>query len=102
MPIRSKRILNFLVIGLLLIVGTGAYLFFRFARPEGTGPAGPAVDRQSFSSPWTTRSFLIVGLGDSVTAGFGARKDYSYFDRLVKNPANKFPDMQGICLASIF
>lgn len=91
-----------LIIGLLLIAGTGAYLFFRFARPEGSGPAGPAVNRGSFSSTWTTRPILVVGLGDSVTAGFGAPKGYSYFDRLLKNPIDEFPDMEGVCLASVF
>jgi lysophospholipase L1-like esterase len=45
---------------------------------------------------------LFVGLGDSVTAGFGARKGYSYFDRLAKNPVDEFPEMNGICLASVF
>lgn len=102
MPTKSKRILTVLIVGLLLIAGTGAYLFFRFARPEGSGPEGPVVNRESFSSTWTTRPVMVVGLGDSVTAGFGARKGYSYFDRLVKNPADEFPDMRGICLASVF
>jgi lysophospholipase L1-like esterase len=45
---------------------------------------------------------LLAGLGDSVTAGFGARKGYSYFDRMVINPADEFPEMNGICLASVF
>ena len=60
------------------------------------------VDHNSFSYAWTTRPVLFVGLGDSVTAGFGARKGYSYFDRLVKNPADEFPDMNGICLSAVF
>ncbi|MDR3455815.1 MAG: SGNH/GDSL hydrolase family protein [Verrucomicrobiae bacterium] len=41
-------------------------------------------------------------MGDSVTAGFGARKGYSYFDRLVKNPADEFSGMDKICLAAVF
>jgi len=102
MPVRAKRVLNIAIIGLLFIAGAGGYLFFHLVKPEGTGPAGPAVDRQLFSAPWTSRSILVVGLGDSVTAGFGARKGYSYFDRLLKNPGDEFSDMQGICLASVF
>lgn len=102
MQVRFKRIVLVLLTGLVLIAGTGAFLFFRFARPVGSGAAGPAIVRESFSHPWTSRRVLLVGLGDSVTAGFGARKGYSYFDRLAKNPAGEFPEMTGICLASVF
>lgn len=89
------------VAGLVLIGGAAAYLFFSFARPAGNGPAGPIVDPHSFSAPWTQRHVLLVGLGDSVTAGFGARKGYSYFDRLAINPADEFSEMNGVCLASV-
>jgi len=99
---KSKRIFFVLLLGAVLIGGTGAGLFFRFARPIGSGPAGPAVDRAGFASPWTTRPVWFVGLGDSVTAGFGARKGLSYFDRLARNAGNEFPEMNGLCLASVF
>jgi lysophospholipase L1-like esterase len=36
-----------------------------------------------------------------VTAGFGARKGYGYFDRLSANPSDEFQDMQGINLRSV-
>jgi len=102
MQARFKRIVLVLLAGLVLVAGTAAFLFFRFARPVGIGAAGPAIARESFSHPWTSRQILLVGLGDSVTAGFGARKGYSYFDRMVKNLADEFPEMNGICLASVF
>ena len=98
----SRRIIGVLLTGLVLIGGTAAYLFFRFARPSGTGPAGPAVQSAAFSKVWSTRRILLVGLGDSVTAGFGARKGYAYFDRLIKTPADEFPGMNGVCLGSVF
>ena len=44
----------------------------------------------------------MVGLGDSVTAGFGARKDYSYFDRLLSNPTDEYEPMRGIHLRAVF
>ena len=91
-----------LLAGMILIAGLAARLFFQFAHPVGSGSAGPAVGRELFSSAWTSRQILLVGLGDSVTAGFGARKGYSYFDRLVKNPADEFSGLNGICLASVF
>lgn len=102
MRTKVSRIITVLLIGLLLIAGAGAWLFFRFARPVGNGPAGPTVSRELFSEAWTSRPVLLVGLGDSVTAGFGARKGYSYFGRLAKNPADEFSEMSNICLASVF
>lgn len=44
---------------------------------------------------------LLLGLGDSVTAGFGASDGHSYFERLVGNPADEFPEMRGICLSVV-
>lgn len=99
---KTKRIFSILLIGLLLIAWAGAWLLFKFARPVGSGPAGPAVNREAFSRSWTSRPVLLVGLGDSVTAGFGARRGYSYFDRLAKNPADEFPELNGVCLPAVF
>lgn len=83
----------------LVVAGYLGYLCYHF--PEGSGPAGPAVARESFQSPWTQRQVLLLGIGDSVTAGFGATKGHSYFDRLTKNPPDEFEDMQGRCLAAV-
>jgi lysophospholipase L1-like esterase len=44
--------------------------------------------------PWTTNAVLLVGLGDSITAGFGARPGYSYFDRLTKDLHGRIPNLQ--------
>jgi lysophospholipase L1-like esterase len=99
---KTKRIIAIVLVGLLVIAGMGGWLLFEIARPFGSGPAGPAVSRDLFSSAWTSRPVLLVGLGDSVTAGFGARKGYSYFDRLTKNPADEFPEMNGVCVSSVF
>jgi lysophospholipase L1-like esterase len=40
-------------------------------------------------------------MGDSVTAGFGASTGHSYFDRLIENPSDEFPEMRGICLKAV-
>jgi len=85
------------VMGLLCL----AVFRFWFQLPEGAGPAGPAVPRERFTQTWTTRSVLMVGIGDSVTAGLGARKRYSYFDRLIVNPPGEWPDMIGLCLSAV-
>jgi lysophospholipase L1-like esterase len=98
----GRRLAALGVFGLLAIAFTAAYLLFAFRVTVGSGPAGPEVDPEAFSEPWTSRTVFLVGLGDSITAGFGARKGYSYFDRLVANPRDEFPDMQGINLSRVF
>ena len=84
----------------LSIVGA-AYWHFQLRRSVGSGPAGPLVRTEAFQKPWTDRPVLLVGLGDSVTAGFGASPGKSYFDRLLRNPADEFPDMQGLTLPAV-
>jgi lysophospholipase L1-like esterase len=91
----TKRLVKFSVIGVLLVGLSAAYLYFWQSRPIGAGPAGPPVPIAPFSRAWSGKQFLLVGLGDSVTAGFGARHAYSYFDRLMANPPDEFAEMKG-------
>ena len=102
-PRRPRRArLALLAITGLVLLGCGlAYERYWLTRPIGEGPAGPAVPREAFKSVWTTRKVLLVGLGDSVTAGFGVRTGYGYFDRLVQNPAGEFAQMRGISLRAV-
>jgi len=102
-PQRSRKSVLTLTIAGVAVIGTTAfYLHFSLSQPVGNGPAGPAVARESFAGEWTTRPVLLVGLGDSVTAGFGARRGYGYFDRLVSTPPDEFAELRGICLAALF
>jgi len=52
--------------------------------------------------PWSHSPVLMIGLGDSVTAGYGTSPEHSYFGRIVSNPEDEFPEMRGICLRSVF
>jgi lysophospholipase L1-like esterase len=99
--IKRKRLAVICVSGLVLVMAGAAYLYLWCSIPIGRGPAGPIVSGESFSHQWTDRPVLLVGMGDSVTAGFGARKGYSYFDRLVQNPLDEFQNMSGICLGKV-
>jgi len=101
-PRRGRRLLGLLALGVVLIGAAGLYLYLTFSLPVGEGPAGPAVAKAAFTHPWTTRPVLLVGLGDSITAGFGTRRGHTYFDRLVANPPDEFSDMKGICLSAVF
>jgi lysophospholipase L1-like esterase len=98
---RIKRLVVLGSGGIVLIIAAGAYLYFWQSRPIGSGPAGPGVPAESFFHPWSEKQFMLIGIGDSVTAGFGARRGYSYFDRLVTNPPDEFEDMKGRCLGVI-
>jgi hypothetical protein len=100
--VKLNRLLFYFLLGAVLVGGAAAYLYFGMSRPVGSGPAGPAVSKSAFSRIWTTNEILLVGFGDSVTAGFGARKGYSYFDRLVANPPDEFADMRDISLKVVF
>jgi len=96
----KRRLIMIAAVGLLLIAGAAAYRYFRLSLPIGEGPAGPAVSREAFARPWTARKVLLLGVGDSVTAGYGARKGYSYFDLLTANPPDEWADMRGISLGA--
>jgi lysophospholipase L1-like esterase len=95
---RLKRVL---MVGGALVLFASLYVHFFLYLPMGSGPAGPVVDSEAFQEPWSARQVLLVGVGDSVTAGFGAAKGRSYFDRLVKNPTDEFAEMQGVCLSAV-
>jgi lysophospholipase L1-like esterase len=99
---QRKRLFWLLLIGAVLIGSTAAYIEFHFHLPEGEGPAGPILPLlDPFERPWTERKVLLLGVGDSVTAGFGSSRGHSYFDRLVMNPADEFPDMRGRSLSRV-
>lgn len=98
---RTTRLVLLVVAGVALLGCGLAYEHYWLARPIGEGPAGPVVPRERFATVWTTRQVLLVGMGDSVTAGFGVRGGYGYFDRLAENPAGEFAQMRGICLRSV-
>ncbi len=101
---RERRRLAWLVAtGVVLIGAAGLYLVFWHWHPVGAGPAGPPVSSEKFEFTWTDRPVFLVGIGDSVTAGFGAStQSKSFFSRLADNPPDEFPDMQGKCLSKVF
>ncbi len=102
MPRKPNRV-RIAVLGLLAFFCMLVACWFYFARPTvGQGPAGPRVPRDPFLRSWSEKSVVVVDLGDSITAGFGARKGYSYFDRLINNPPDEFDEMRRVCLSAVF
>jgi lysophospholipase L1-like esterase len=99
---KRRRLVVLLALGVVLLAAAWTFSHCWLERPVGEGPAGPPVPDEPFAAAWTERPVLLLGMGDSVTAGFGASRGKSYFDRLARNPADEFPDMQGKCLAAVF
>lgn len=98
------RFLTCLVIGVVgLVLLAGGFLYFNlYFLFSGSGPAGPEVPAEAFGRVWTDANTLLIGIGDSITDGFGAEGGFSYFEKLVKNPTGDCEDMSGKNLSVVF
>ncbi len=97
------RFLKCLIIAIVVVaLLVGGILYFNIYLPQGKGPAGPDVPAEPFSHIWSEQPVLLLGIGDSITDGFGARDGFSYFQRLIKNPVGDSPDMSGRNLSVVF
>lgn len=101
--IRSrKRMKWMLATGIMVAIGFYGFKYFWLDHPVGAGPAGPSVSRAGFDATWSERDVLLVGLGDSVTAGLGAQPaSNSYFNRLIETADDDEEDMRGLCLSTV-
>jgi len=100
---QSRRLTILLAVGVAAILTALGYRHFWFPS-MGLGPAGPPVAAAPFApghKNWSDRKVLLLGIGDSVTTGYGAPSDKGYFARLFANPPDEFPDMQGKSLSSV-
>ena len=61
----------------------------------GKGAAGPKIIDAKGPAIWTNGHVELLGLGDSVTRGFGSKRGHSYFELLAHNKDKKHPDMKG-------
>jgi len=97
------RFIKCLMYAIAVVAGAiASIIYFNVYLPQGTGPAGPNVPAEPFKHVWNNRKVMLLGIGDSITAGYGAREGFSYFDRLVKNSAGDSPDMSGKNLSTVF
>ena len=99
---KRKRLWWLIAIAVLLLIGVPFYIEYFLARPAGSGPAGPAVAKSSFQKSWSDRSVQVIGVGDSITAGLGAKSpSHTFFNRILNNPRDEYTDMAGVCLSSV-
>ncbi|MBI3947555.1 MAG: SGNH/GDSL hydrolase family protein [Armatimonadetes bacterium] len=87
---------------LALAGGAWHYAIGRFPHPVGSGPAGPPVGAAAFRRVWSRDRVRLVGVGDSITDGFGAAPGHGYFDLLVENDDAAYRDMAGRDLKHVF
>lgn len=98
---KSLRLATAVILGAILIGGAVGYVNLFVLLPEGNGPAGPTVSASLFQTDWTDRPVQVLGLGDSITAGFGAKPGHAFFARLIENPPDEFEDMRNVCLKTV-
>jgi lysophospholipase L1-like esterase len=98
--LRSLKCIVVAIVAVVLIIGL--FLYFNIYLPLGEGPAGPDVPASPFNTVWNEQTVLLLGIGDSITDGFGASKGFSYFDRLISNPDGDSEDMMGKHLSKVF
>lgn len=103
-PLRSVRrratwAVILITLGLLTLV---VYQGLTYEHPIGSGPAGPTVATEPFAKTWSTRSVVLLTLGDSVTAGYGSTPGHSYVEMLTKPPANDDPALADCHLKRVF
>ncbi|MCK4913910.1 MAG: SGNH/GDSL hydrolase family protein [Planctomycetes bacterium] len=97
-----KFLRYFIIAAVILVLGILAFLYFNIYLSQGSGPAGPNVPAKPFEYIWSKQNVLLLGIGDSITDGFGAAKGFSYFDRLIENPPQDSKDMIGKNLSRVF
>lgn len=99
---RRRRLFFLICVAMATVIGVLGYIEFYLSRPIGSGPAGPVVDRNKFQTAWTEHPVQVVGIGDSITAGLGAKSPrHTFFQRTLRNPTDEYDDMQGVCLSSV-
>ncbi len=99
---KKWRLPIIVLVGVVLVGAVAIYSQCLLPPSMGSGPAGPEVPSEPFEKMWNDGKVLLLGMGDSVTSGFGAGdRAHSYFNRLVENPRDEFADMKGKCLSAV-
>lgn len=99
---KRRRVLAWGMLSTALAVSASiAFWHFYLRRPVGEGPVAIDITRHAFDQPWIQQPVFLVGMGDSITAGFGASPGLGYFDRLVVSPPEDFLDMRDIHLSRV-
>lgn len=88
----------FVMLGLVGCMG----LFRLVNPPQGSGPAGGAVEGEVYRKVWREGPVLLVGMGDSVVTGFGARPGRGFFELLTLQPEDDDATLKGCTLRAVY
>lgn len=99
---RTERLMLVLVVAALAALAAVHHARSRRMPSAGSGPAGPPVPAGPFQRVWHDGEVVLLGVGDSITRGFGASPGRSAFELLVRNDDEAIPDMAGRDLRSAF
>ena len=97
------RVVGFVFLIILSVVGYAGWRFYNAlrVRPMGDGPAGPPVAAAPFETVWSEKEVIFLGIGDSITRGYGGPGGLSYFNLLMQNHI-QYPEMQCKDLSTVF
>ncbi len=98
---RLRAVYLGLALGLLVIAVSWYLIIGRYQHEVGEGPAGPEVSPELFTEIWTEKEVILLGMGDSITDGYGSSKYKGYFDNLYENDPELYPDMTGRDLLTV-
>ncbi len=85
------------------LIAAALFLFYRhYNPPMGSGPAGPAIPAAAFAQEWGEQDTLLLGMGDSIVTGFGAKPGFGFFDRLARIPDGDEADIDGCSLGRVY
>lgn len=87
--------------GALILAAAWFWKHYYLVHDIGEGPAGPQVAVASFQGAWRDGPVVVLGLGDSVTDGYGSSPGHSFFQRLTDPPGDEFSDMKGRNLKAV-
>ncbi len=88
--------------GALLLGAAWIWKRYFLVHDMGEGPAGPPIALDSFHQTWRDGPVVLLGLGDSVTDGYGSSPGHSFFQLLADPPGDEFSDMKGRNLTVAF
>jgi hypothetical protein len=99
---RNNSIKYFLMAIAAAAVAIWVFFSSYFNLSQSKESAGPEVPAEPFKHVWSEKKAMLYGIGDDITAGPSDREEFSYFQRLVKNPRGDSPDMLGKNLSMVF
>ena len=73
----ARPLVMIYAVGIVVLAAAWVWRHYFTEHAIGAGPAGPAVARESFQRVWRDGAVVVLGLGDSVTVGYGSGRGHS-------------------------